>query len=152
HLFQNADISSGRYANEVANASGKRDQIVAALQEKNLPFSGSANAGQATAKVGSPEFAALQEFANVQKPTPASNLASFQEAQRQSTLSGIGRDEVELAKAVANRSAKSNPLYDKSRSTVANIDKQKGDLVGAIDDILINNKNSTDITQPLNRL
>lgn len=152
HLLQNKDLAGGRFANEIANHSGKRDQIIAALEEKNLPFTGTANAGQATAKVGSPEFAALQEFSNINKPAPAQNLASFQEAQRASTLNSIGRGENELAAAVANRSAKSNPLYEKARNTIGSIDKQKGELVASIDGILLNNRNSTDITQPLNRL
>jgi hypothetical protein len=150
HLFQNADLSSGRYANEVANASGKRDQIVAALQEQNLPFSGSANAGQATAKVGSPEFAALQEFANIQKPTPAANLASFQEAQRASTLNSIGRgDTNELAMAVTNRATKANPLYSAADKSMANVDKT--DVLNKIRDVYSKNKNEA-IAEPMKEL
>jgi len=152
HLMQNKDLAGGRFANEVANHSGKRDAIIAALEEKNLPFTGTANSGQATAKVGSPEFAALQEFSNVNKPAPAQNLANFQEAQRASTLNSIGKSENELAAAVQNRAAKSGPLYENARNTIGSIDKQKGELVASIDGILVNNRNSTDITQPLNRL
>lgn len=152
HLFQNADIASGRFANEVAKHSGKRDQVVAALQEKNLPFTGTANSGQAAAKVGSPEFAALQEFSNSTKPTVAANLAGRQEAQRASTLNAIGRDENELAKAVANRASKSNPLYESARSTVANTYPIKEQMLESINSILVKNKNNDAIAIPLKEI
>jgi hypothetical protein len=150
HLGQNADVASGRFANEVANHSGKRDQIIAALEEKNLPFTGTANAGQATAKVNSPEFAALQEFSNVTKPTPAANLANFQETQRASTLNSIGRgDTNELAEAVANRANKTSPLYDAADKSMADVDKTN--VLNRIREVYSKNKNEA-IAGPMKEL
>jgi len=150
HLFQNADVASGRFANEVASHSGKRDQIIAALEDKNLPFTGTANAGQATAKVGSPEFAALQEFSNATKPTPAQNLASFQETQRASTLNSIGKaDTNELAQAVANRANKADPLYTAADKSLADVDKTN--VLNKIREVYSKNKNEA-IAAPMEEL
>ena len=111
HLFQNADIASGRFANKAAEASGKRDEIIDALM-KNTDYTGTANAGQAAAKAGSAEFSALQEVANARHPTPANTLLNRQEAQRASTIDSLGRDEEMLAEAIKNRAFKTKPLYD----------------------------------------
>ena len=150
HVIQSPNVASGRFANEVAEHSGKREQIIKALEERNLPFSGTANSGQAAAKVGSPEFAALQEISNVNKPALASNLSKFQEAQRASTLNSIGRgDTNELAAAVAKRASRSGPLYEKARSSVANIQRPKAEVLRLINNTL---KKDPYISAPLKEI
>lgn len=149
HLFQNSDVASGRFANKAAEAGGKRDEILEALMNSNQ-YGGTANAGQAAAKAGGTEFAALQEIANARKPTVANTLLQRQEQQRASALGGIGRDEPTLAAAVAERSARSKPLYDAVKGSKAVVDTKP--IADIMDNVLAENSNQTAITAPLQAL
>lgn len=137
--------------NIAVKATGdKLDDVVTALTNSRSGTSGlKLNAGQASVPSGSAEFAALQKL--VDKSDPSSSVA-FNNAQKEArikVLEAMSGTQKDLSTAIANRSNKSNPLYQAAREG-APVDISAS--ISMIDDVLARNPANKELSAELSAI
>lgn len=106
-------------------AGEKRARVISALAEPAEIVPGSLpTAAEATAKVGSAEFAGAQRLAEQRLPTGYQDIGSAQEAARQAGIRSFGKTPQQLEKAITDRAAEAKQLYEDASKQILRVDDE----------------------------